>query len=76
MKLPKERRTLRSNVEASVREFKRKMPGGQLKVRGRFKAALFALSAAVVINFGRIIRYLDSVFKYRVKGGRICLRPG
>lgn len=76
MKLPKERRTLRSNVEASVREFKRKMPDGQLKVRGRFKAALFALSAAVVINFGRIIRYLDSVFKYRVKGGRICLRPG
>lgn len=70
--LPKERRTLRSNVEASVREFKRKMPGGKLKVRGGFKTAVFAMSAAVIINFGRIVRYLDAVFDCKIVGGRMC----
>lgn len=75
-KLPKERRTLRSNVEATVREFKRGTDGGQLKVRGRFKTEIFAFTSAVSINFGRIYRYLAKVCDYIVNNGRICPVPG
>jgi muramidase (phage lysozyme) len=70
--LPPERRTLRPNVEASVREFKRAMENGKLKVRGRFKTVLFAFTRAVSINFGRIARYLDKVGAYILKNGRLC----
>lgn len=54
--LPTERRQLRHNVEATVKEFVCKMPGKKLKVRGAFKAAVFAYSVAIAINFGRIYR--------------------
>ena len=57
-KLPKEKQNIRPNVEASVKEFKTKMPMGKLKVRGYFKTRIFAISAAVAINFGRIYRYM------------------
>ena len=56
--IPEERRTLRMNIEASVREFTCKMPQGKLKVRGAFKTAVFAFSTAAAVNFGRIYRYL------------------
>jgi len=56
--IPKERRTLRNNVEATVNEFVCKMPGKKLKVRGAFKAAVFAYSVAISINFGRIYRLI------------------
>lgn len=56
--LPTERRTLRNNVEATVHEFVCKMPRKKLKVRGAFKAAVFAYSVAMAINFGRIYRLL------------------
>ena len=59
--IPYERRTLRSNVEATVSEFKRKIPGGKLKVRGLFKTTLFAIASGIGINLGRIIRYMDRV---------------
>lgn len=75
-KLPPERRKLRANVEASVREFKRGMPGGKVKVRGNFKTIIFAMTSAVVINFGRIVRYLVKVRDYIIKNGRICLVAG
>lgn len=51
-----ERRTLRNNVEATVHEFVCKMPRKKLKVRGAFKAAVFAYSVAMAINFGGIYR--------------------
>jgi Transposase DDE domain/Transposase domain (DUF772) len=57
--IPKERRTLRSNVEATVSEFKRKMQNGKLRVRGKFKASLFGFSMAISINFGRIYRFVN-----------------
>ena len=60
LKLPTERGTLRSNVEATVSEFIRKTNDHQLKVRGIFKARLFLVSAAIGINFGRIYRYLSA----------------
>jgi len=56
--IPKERRTLRNNVEATVKEFVCKMPRKKLKVRGAFKAAVFAYSVAIAINFGRIYRLM------------------
>jgi len=56
--IPKERRKLRNNVEATVNEFVCKMPGKKLKVRGAFKAAVFAYSVAISINFGRIYRLI------------------
>ena len=55
--IPPERRTLRSNVEATVREFKRRMPDGTLKVTGTFKTRVYAVLNAIGINFGRIFRF-------------------
>lgn len=57
-KIPKERRGLRANVEATVSEFTRKMNNKKLKVRGLFKAQVFAYSVGIAVNFGRINRYL------------------
>jgi hypothetical protein len=56
-KIPKERRKIRPNVEATVREFKRRTENGKLKVRGTFRTRIFAFSSAIAINFGRIYRY-------------------
>ena len=59
--IPTERKSLRPNVEASVREFKRRMPDKKLKVRGLFKTRLFAYTTAIAINFGRICRYMYKI---------------
>jgi hypothetical protein len=55
-KIPKERRKIRPNVEATIKEFKNKTRAGKLKVRGQFKASLFAFAMGISINFGRIYR--------------------
>jgi hypothetical protein len=57
--LPEERKKLRSNVEATVNEFVCKMPHRKLKVRGTFKASVFAFSVALGVNFGRIYRLIQ-----------------
>ena len=57
--IPVERRKLRSNIEATVNEFVCKMPNRKLKVRGVFKASIFAFSVAMSINFGRIYRFIQ-----------------
>jgi len=59
--IPPERRGLRANIEATVSEFKRKMPDDKVKVRGRFKTMLFAIATGIGINFGRIVRYMDDL---------------
>ena len=59
-KIPPERRTLRHNVEATVNEFTCKFHRKKLKVRGAFKAALFAYSVAISVNFGRIYRFIQN----------------
>ena len=56
--IPQERRKIRPNVEALMNEFKIRAPGGKLKVRGLFKATLFAFNSGIAINFGRIYRYI------------------
>lgn len=58
-KIPKERRGLRANIEATVSEFTRKMNNRKLKVRGLFKAQIFAYAVGISVNFGRIYRYLS-----------------
>ncbi len=58
MSIPEERRKLRPNVEALMNEFKIRTPGGKLKVRGLFKATLFAFNTGIAINFGRIYRFI------------------
>ena len=58
-KIPKERRKIRPNVEATMKEFKVKTKAGKIKVRGMFKASIFAFAMGISINFGRIYRYLN-----------------
>jgi len=66
-KIPPKRRKLRNNIEATTWEFIRKMPNKKLKVRGYFKTAIFAYTAAVAINFGRIFRYLPELNRKSVQ---------
>jgi len=66
-KIPADRRKLRNNVEATVAEFTRKMPNKKLKVRGYFKTAVFAYTAAIAINFGRIFRHSAGLPKKSVE---------
>jgi len=60
LKIPEERRKIRPNVEATIKEFKGKTKAGKLKVRGIFKTSLFAFAMGISINFGRIYRLLES----------------
>ena len=56
--LPIERRRLRPNIEATVKEFSKGWNHkGKLPVRGWFKTMLFAFTMSMAINFGRIYRY-------------------
>jgi len=56
--IPVERRKLRNNIEATMKEFVHKMPNRKLKVRGYFKTSTFAFTVSIAINFGRIYRLL------------------
>jgi len=57
--LPPERRKLRPNVEATVKEFTKPFNHkGKLRVRGLFKTMMCAHAMAISINFGRVWRYL------------------
>jgi hypothetical protein len=57
-KLPPEHRTLRANVEATVRQCKRGMNNGKLKVRGYFETAFYSYSRVIMVNYGRICRHI------------------
>ena len=61
--IPSERRNLRANVESTVHEFTYNLQGHKLKVRRRFGAELYLFSMAIMINFGRIYRYLTKKAK-------------
>jgi hypothetical protein len=57
--LPPERRKLRPNVEATVKEFTKPFNHkGKLRVRGLFKTMVYAYAMAISINFGRVWRYM------------------
>jgi DDE family transposase len=57
--LPEQRRTLRANVEATVKEFKAPCRNGKLRTRGLYAARQYAFLRAIGINFGRIYRHLQ-----------------
>jgi len=60
LEIPPERRKIRPNVEATVREFRNNMNHkGKLKVRGAFKTDIWAYTMAISINFGRIYHYIS-----------------
>jgi hypothetical protein len=57
--IPSERRKIRPNVEATVKEFTKPFNHkGKLRIRGLFKTMLYAHAMAISINFGRVWRYL------------------
>ena len=57
--LPPERRNLRPNIEATVKEFTKPFNHkGKLKVRGLFRTMMYAHAMAISINFGRVWRYI------------------
>lgn len=56
--LPPERRTLRANVEATVKQVKAPCRNGKLRTRGGFAADRYGFLRAIGINFGRIYRHL------------------
>jgi hypothetical protein len=57
--LPEERRTLRANVEATMKQFKAPCRNGKLRTRGLCAASGYAFLRAIGINFGRIYRHLQ-----------------
>jgi hypothetical protein len=57
--LPEERRTLRANVEATMKEFKAPCRNGKLRTRGRWGVSRYGFLRAMGINFGRIYRHLQ-----------------
>jgi len=59
--LPKERRALRANVEATIRQFKAPCRDGKLRTRGLNALRRYAFLRAIGINFGRVYRYLQRV---------------
>jgi hypothetical protein len=57
--LPEERRTLRANVEATMKEFSAPCRNGKLRTRGLCAASRYAFLRAIGINFGRVYRHLQ-----------------
>ena len=57
--LPEERRALRANVEATMKEFKAPCRKGKLRTRGLCAASQYAFLRAIGINFGRVYRHLQ-----------------
>ena len=56
--LPRERQTLRANVEATMKQFKAPCRNGKLRIRGLGRVRQYAFLRAVGVNFGRIYRHL------------------
>jgi hypothetical protein len=64
--LPPERRTLRANIEATMKQFKAPCRNGKLRTRGLPPVSRYGFLRAIAINFGRIFRHLR----------RLSPRPG
>jgi hypothetical protein len=56
--LPAGRRTLRANVEATIKAFKAPCRNGKLRTRGLSAMSRYAFLRAIGINFGRVYRHL------------------
>lgn len=55
--IPKERRTIRSGVEATVRQFKCRTKAGKSRLRGCFRHKIWFQLTALAINVRRIYQY-------------------
>ncbi|MCJ7482061.1 MAG: transposase [Thermodesulfovibrionales bacterium] len=72
--LPPERRKLRPNVEATVKEFTKSFNHkGKLRVRGLFKTIVYAHAMAISINFGRVWRYMIENPDFFALSNLLCL---
>lgn len=56
--LPPERQKLRANVEATVKEVKRGIKDGKVRVRGHAKVKIYLSMSSIAVNLARIYRYL------------------
>lgn len=72
--IPRERRFIRNNVEATMKEFTCRMPNKKLKVRGAYKAMLFVFNVALGINFGRIYRMMAKKMKNQTAFSRFIAK--
>jgi hypothetical protein len=70
--LPPERQTLRANVEATVKEVKRGIKDGKVRVRGQQKVMIYLSMTSIAVNLTRIHKYLEpkpynctSIMKYK-----------
>ena len=71
--LPPERRKLRPNVEATVKEFTKPFNHkGKLRIRGLFKTMVYAHAMAISINFGRVWRYMAENQDFFVLSNLLC----
>ena len=71
--LPLERRKLRPNIEATVKEYTKAFNHkGKLRTRGKFKTMLFAFAMSIGINCGRIFRHLMENPELIPSFARIC----
>jgi len=72
--LPPERRKLRPNIEATVKEFTKSFNHkGKLRVRGLFKTMVYAHAMAISINFGRVWRYMTENPDFFALSNLLCL---
>lgn len=56
--LPPERRSLRPNVEATMKQFRFRLGNGKLRTRRHHTASRYGSLRAIAINFGRTYRHL------------------
>ena len=71
--LPPERRKLRPNIEATVKEFTKPFNHkGKLRVRGLFKTMVYAHAMAISINFGRVWRYMAENAEFFALSKLLC----
>ena len=56
--IPEERRTIRANVEATVKEVKRGIKNGKVRIRGNKRIAFYLCLTAIAVNLTRIHKYI------------------
>lgn len=56
--IPENRRTLRANVEATVKELKRGVRNGKVRIRGLKRTMIYLSMTSIAVNLTRIHKYL------------------
>ncbi|MBN2520949.1 MAG: transposase, partial [Bacteroidales bacterium] len=56
--IPEERRKLRANVEATVKEVKRGIKNGKVRIRGKERIKFYLSMTSIAVNLTRIHKYL------------------